>query len=99
MSAATKDALDKLHATLANVMTSILTKGEVAVNKETGEVVMLTPSAAHLSNIRQFLRDNGVEAAPGTSKPLASLASALPFPVSAGADEAGDDSPDSHVKH
>lgn len=79
MSNATKESMGELHGALANKLTDMLTKGETAVTKD-GEVVQLPPSAATLSVIRQFLKDNGIEALATPGSPLASLATGLPFP-------------------
>lgn len=79
MNNATKEAMGALHGALANTLTDMLTKGETTVDKD-GEVVTLPPSAATLSVIRQFLKDNGIEALATPGSPIASLASALPFP-------------------
>lgn len=95
MAAATKDKMELIHGYMADIFVKVLTSGETAVDKETGEVVHLTPSAAHLSTIRQFLKDNGIEAAAGTNKKIQSLVDALPFPSSPAADEAGEGA----VKH
>lgn len=85
----TADALDPMHAALAEHFMDILTKGEVVEvkDRETGEVtyVRAKPSAATLNQIRQFLKDNGVEVAP-TSKRVTNLATVLPF---AGTPETG----------
>ena len=76
------DDLDPMHAKLAEHFNDILTHGEKYehVDRETGEVSQRrrAPSAATLNQIRQFLKDNGVEAAP-TSKRVQNLVSGLPF--------------------
>lgn len=38
-------------------------------------------SAAELNVARAFLKDNGIDATPGQSKPLANLAESLPFNI------------------
>lgn len=81
MSRASKQAMDALHGALATTFKDILENGEKVVDKETGEVVRATPGASMLNAVRQFLKDNGVEAAPGTSPEVDALTrkSALPF--------------------
>ena len=78
----TADELDPMHAALAAHFMDILTNGEVVEvkDRETGEVshVRVPPSAAMMNQIRQFLKDNGVEAA-ATSKRVRNLAAVLPF--------------------
>lgn len=71
MSKATEDALAALHGALADEMRKRLQSGEV--------------DAATLNAIRQFLKDNHVEADPAKSPPLRALREAedalrLPFP-------------------
>jgi len=86
MSRATKDVMDALHKALAEQLTDILQNGELAIDKETGEATRKTPQASTLNVIRQFLKDNGVEVAPGTSPDINRLAESarnLPFPTRA----------------
>lgn len=72
MSKATEDALAMLHGALADEMRKRLNAGEV--------------DAATLNAIRQFLKDNHIEADPTKSTPLRALKDAaadalrLPFP-------------------
>ncbi len=80
MSAASKKVMEKLHAALAETFTEILNEGKTVIDKETGEPVKVTPDAATLGAIRQFLKDNGIEAAEGKSEALNALAGkSLPF--------------------
>lgn len=78
----TADELDPMHAALAEHFMDVLTKGEIVEvkDRETGEIehVRAKPSAATLNQIRQFLKDNGVEVA-ATSKRARNLAAVLPF--------------------
>lgn len=87
------DSLDTMHEALANHFDDILANGEevIVTNKETGEVTKhrAKPSAATLNQIRQFLKDNGVVAAP-TSKRILNIVAGLPF---AGADDDEDAAP------
>lgn len=64
MARAPKAVLEALHAALANTFKDILENGETAVDKDTGEAVKVTPGASTLNAIRQFLKDNQIEAGP-----------------------------------
>ena len=78
------EVMDALHKALAETFTKILTEGEVVVDKETGEPVRVTPGASTLNAVRQFLKDNGIDSAPGQSPSLNELGTRLanlPFPV------------------
>jgi hypothetical protein len=88
--------MEQLHATLADKMTTILNSGEVVKIGE--EVVRITPTAATMSCVRQFLKDNNIEAAVGRLEKAANAAAGLPFPAVA-CDDSGDDRPDHQVKH
>lgn len=85
MSRASKAAMDAIHRALAETFKDILENGEEEVNKETGEVVRVTPKASTLNAIRQFLKDNGVDSAGGPDSPVDELAQtarqSLPFPT------------------
>lgn len=78
-------AMDALHAALAKTFADILQNGEVVVDKETGEGIKVTPGASMLNAVRQFLKDNGIESAPGTNDGINDLArkADLPFPTQA----------------
>ena len=86
------DALDPLHKALAEHFADVLVNGEEvkSVDRETGEVTLkrVPPSAAMLNQIRQFLKDNGVEAA-STSQRMRNLTEGLPFSGSEDEDEEG----------
>lgn len=80
MSAASKKVMEALHQALAETFKDILDNGKTAIDKETGEAVKITPDAATLGAIRQFLKDNGIEAAEGKNETLNALAGRkLPF--------------------
>ena len=81
---ATDDTLGSLHGVLAGHFKELLTKGVEETDKE-GNKYFRKASAAELSVIRQFLKDNGIEAVAATGSPLGSLVDSLPFP------EAGED--------
>lgn len=77
---ASKKAMQALHKALADTFKDILEDGKTVIDKETGEAVKVTPDAATLGAIRQFLKDNGIEAAEGTNSDLQALnRRALPF--------------------
>ena len=79
--AASKTRLEELHDLLAIEMRKLLVEGETQVTKD-GEVVKASPSAATLGQIRQFLKDNNIEAPVGGTDATNSLKDAvtrLPF--------------------
>jgi len=74
--------LDAIFDLLADEMKKMLVDGKVAIDKESGEAVHISPDAATLNVIRQFLKDNGITAASegqGHDK-LQSISQSLPFP-------------------
>lgn len=71
-------ALENLFDAFAEQLSTILTEGRTAVDKD-GEVVKLSPDAASLNVIRQFLKDTGTAPAPGTNPVVNDIASKLPF--------------------
>lgn len=71
-------ALSNLFDAFATQLKTILEEGRTAVDKE-GEVVTLTPDAASLNVIRQFLKDTGTAPVPGTNPVVNDIASKLPF--------------------
>lgn len=75
---ATENALGSLHGILCDHFTDILTNGEQVTDPDTGEVTFKKPSAAILAQIRQFLKDNKIEAVPETNSPLGHLVGVLP---------------------
>lgn len=97
---AKKDALERLHATLAETLAVAITETEIKVIElpdektegGTKRVTVRTRNAAVLNAARQFLKDNGIECAPGhPSKPVTDLASKLPFAGEPGDPDADDD--------
>ena len=62
MSKADKDLLDQLHGLMAKTMKNKLESGEV--------------TASDLNVIRQFLKDNGIEALASPDSPMGELAKA-----------------------
>ena len=68
MSKATEEVMDLLHGALAKKFADLL-KGDEP------------PTAAELNVIRQFLKDNGINAVPRDKSPLGDLLNQLPeFP-------------------
>jgi hypothetical protein len=61
--------MEALHAKLAGAFT---------------EILMGEPTAAELNVIRQFLKDNNIDAIPTKGSPLGSLRDKLPFPSADG---------------
>lgn len=57
---ASKEALARLHAAMAREMETILTEGVTTADQD-GSVTKVTPGAAYLNVIRQFLKDNGID--------------------------------------
>ncbi|MFN4278294.1 MAG: hypothetical protein ACK4FJ_18530 [Ferrovibrio sp.] len=74
---ASQDKLAALHDALASHFADVLKNGEEELTKE-GEVVRVKPKAATLNAIRQFLKDNGIEAKPGDGNGLGHLVAQLP---------------------
>ena len=62
---ASEDALEELHAQLAKSLKEKISSGEA--------------TAADLNVARQFLKDNGIDAAPKGESPIGDLANELPF--------------------
>ncbi|MDX0455481.1 hypothetical protein GOC72_18675 [Sinorhizobium medicae] len=71
-------AMEGLFDAFANTLKDMIANGKTVVDKE-GEVVKLTPDAASLNVVRQFLKDNGQSVLPGTNSAVNDLASSLPF--------------------
>ncbi len=72
-------AMEALFDAFADTLSKMITDGKAVVDKETGEVVHLTPDAASLNVVRQFLKDNGQGVLPGTNSKINDLAASLPF--------------------
>lgn len=98
--AATRPALELLHDALATELAAAVKEKELKVIEipdeasegGTKRVAVQTRNAAVLNAARQFLKDNGIECAPGHPSPaVKNLASELP---PAGAPLAGDDDDD-----
>jgi hypothetical protein len=76
---ATSAAMAELHAKMAAVMKEFLSNGVKEVDNN-GELVSVTPPAAYLNVVRQFLKDNGIDS-PTVGEELNSKAifQGLPF--------------------
>lgn len=72
-------ALQTLFDSLADTMRDVLENGKAVTDKETGELVRVTPDASTLNVIRQFLKDNQIDAVAKAGSPLGKLADSLPF--------------------
>lgn len=75
--AATKESMEELHSLLAAEFIKILRDG-VKVKNEEGDIEVLTPSSAQLNVIRQFLKDNDIQAAL-TNPAMQGIVDSLPF--------------------
>jgi hypothetical protein len=75
--AATKEVMQDLHALLAAEFVDILRNGIKAKDEE-GNLVRLSATPAQHNVIRQFLKDNDIQAAM-TSKAMKSIVDNLPF--------------------
>jgi hypothetical protein len=80
MTAATDKQVAEIHGLLASMFRQILTEGAVRLAKD-GEVVKVTPDAAMIREIRNFLLDNDIKAVPKKGTPLGDLVEAA-FPFS-----------------
>lgn len=68
---------------LAKVLYDIVTKGERVLDKETGEVVTVTPGAAMLAVVRAYVKDHPtleVPVANSTTGLLANYVAGKPLP-------------------
>ena len=72
-----KAALGDLHTALATHLSDVIRNGEEKVTED-GVVVRVKPGAATLNVIRQFLKDNGIEAESLPGTPINRLATNLP---------------------
>lgn len=73
------EKLQDIYDLLVNEMEKMLTEGKTVVAGD--EVVKVSPDAATLNVIRQFLKDNNVGGAPVPSNPANRLLDKLPFSV------------------
>jgi hypothetical protein len=79
MATASKAALERLHAALAETLRVAIEEGIQVVDKE-GNVSTATAPAAYLKEAREFLKDNKIEAVAVAGSPLSRLAAVVPFP-------------------
>ncbi|TPI67602.1 hypothetical protein FJ420_01995 [Mesorhizobium sp. B3-1-3] len=73
------NALSDLFDTFAEQLKTILTDGRTVIDKETGDAVKVTPDAASLNVILNFLKHTGTTVAPGTNRVVNDIAANLPF--------------------
>lgn len=73
---ASKEMMQALHKLLAEEFTKMLVEGVPTVVE--GEVIKLPPSSAQLNVIRQFLKDNDIQAMM-TSVHMKGIVDNLPF--------------------
>jgi hypothetical protein len=78
MSRASENELSLLHKLLAEEFAKMLTEGVRFTDSETGEVITRPPTAAELNTIRQFLKDNNIQAAMDHSPALKDIVADLP---------------------
>ncbi|MER8406984.1 hypothetical protein NKH16_20010 [Mesorhizobium sp. M1307] len=71
-------ALSALFDAFAGELSKLITEGKTVMDKE-GEIVRLSPDAASLNVIRQFLKDTNTTVAPNTNKVVNDIAASLPF--------------------
>ncbi|MGN6552071.1 MAG: hypothetical protein ACTHJ3_19575 [Pararhizobium sp.] len=72
-------AMASLFDAFAEVLRDTVVNGKTVEDKATGEIVKITPDAATLNVVRQFLKDTGTNIAPGTNPVVNDIASRLPF--------------------
>lgn len=77
MAKSTEDSLGDLHGELANYLQKGLVHGMEAVTED-GRIVRVPATPAYLNVVRQFLKDNKIEATPVSGKPLGNLVASLP---------------------
>lgn len=81
-----KTGLEALFDNFADELGKLLKEGKTVVDKD-GEVRQITPDAATLNVVRQFLKDTGTTVAPNSNQKVNSIVDNLPF---AGEDDDGD---------
>jgi hypothetical protein len=79
VSKGTKDKLQDAHDKLTDMFIDLLDNGVPVKDETTGEVHKAPPPAAYVSVLRQFLKDNNVEAIAVPKSKMAGLVSRLPF--------------------
>lgn len=75
---ASTETMAALHEALAKDLADRLRNGEQVVTKD-GEVVTVKPPAATLNVVRQFLKDNGIEAIATRGSPMQDLIDSIPM--------------------
>lgn len=76
-----KDKLKSIYDQFVNELEKMLTEGKTVVAGD--DVVKVSPDAATLNVIRQFLKDQNFNGAPVDTNPAKRLVDMLPFPKDA----------------
>lgn len=76
-----KDKLQDIYNQFVSELEKMLTEGKTVVAGD--DVVKVSPDAATLNVIRQFLKDNNVGGGPVETNPANRLVDKLPFPKDA----------------
>lgn len=76
--AASKEVVEGLHAALAKAFQNILDEGIKALDAD-GNPVTVTAPANYLNVIRQFIKDNDVQALALPGSAMGNLVTKLPF--------------------
>lgn len=76
-----KDKLNSIYDQFVNELEKMLTEGKTVVAGD--DVVKVSPDAATLNVIRQFLKDQNFNGAPVETNPAQRLVDKLPFPKDA----------------
>lgn len=72
-------ALQGLFDKFADLLKETLEDGKAVIDKDSGEIVRVTPDAATLNVVRQFLKDTNTTIVPGTNETVNDIAKNLPF--------------------
>jgi hypothetical protein len=70
--------LQELHGTLARQLLKMVTAGQVVINED-GLPVVISPTPAVMNVVRQFLKDNNIQAKLDNNEDLQELKDVLPF--------------------
>lgn len=72
-------AMQGLFDQFADILKETLVEGKAVVDKDSGEIVRVTPDAATLNVVRQFLKDTNTGIAPGSNETVNDISKHLPF--------------------
>ena len=75
---ASLDDMQELHGVLSRQLLKMVTGGQVVMDDK-GMPVVISPTPAVLNVVRQFLKDNNIQAQIGNSEDLTDLEHALPL--------------------